>query len=199
MPCTITTDAVHVKVYEDSATVTELANAGKVGKKCRVLRFRGSPSNWQWQDNASAGQKAAAIHTGRVLAMLSDPKSVADGFDTIRERVRDKVAVARGEGAELHSFNSYDEEIKGIDAPQPPLTHGVEGEWYVGADHNGISCGQHDVNQWRDVTSHRQTNAQAYRIAKKVWDKVKQAKTYHEATEILRAAGAKLHGYCGTD
>ncbi len=49
------------------------------------------------------------------------------------------------------------------------------------------------------ITRSTQTNNAAYGIAAKVWDKVKQAKTFSEAGTVLSSAGAHLHYYCRMD
>lgn len=88
-----------------------------------------------------------------------------------------------------------------VDAPVEKLTHCVEGVFGATADENGVSLSAHNDpwNEWREITSSSQSRTQAYRLAAKVWDRVKECLTLSEAAEVLRAAGCKLHGYCAID
>jgi hypothetical protein len=95
------------------------------------------------------------------------------------------------------SCQSAELTVRGVDAPKEPLQAGVEGKWSAGADESGVSLSQlDDVNEWREIT-HGQMPARAYELARKVWDRVKAARTRIEASDIPTAASCKLHGYCG--
>lgn len=82
------------------------------------------------------------------------------------------------------------------------LTAGVEGVW------TGTVCPEYGVslsdltdknNEPASITHHSQTNGSAYRKAAKVWEAVKLAKSMNEASQILSAAGCKMHYYCRMD
>ncbi len=168
---------IHVQTWESgcSGRITDMTNAGKRGKRCRVIRF------------ANRGDTATCSIFYEIKAL---PLSLS--FDTAAEMLREMVA--RVDGVTL------DEElIRGIDAPVTPLSAGVAGKWAGHADQTGISLSAlDDINEWREVTI-RQTGPAAYAIARKVWERVKTAATVYEAGRILREAGASLHGYCGMD
>jgi hypothetical protein len=188
---------IHVRTWpgSGSATVTDMTHAGRRGRKCRTLRVSGwLPEAW---DDTPAGR--ARRHTFGLLAALDETKADED-FDAVRKRVRDLVAAARQDGVPEGNLTSYDEEIRGIDAPRPKLTAGVAGKWSAYADESGIHLYALDDpwNEWTEIT-HNQTEAAAYAIACKVWPLVQKAQTLHEAATILRAAGARLHGYCAID
>ena len=120
-------------------------------------------------------------------------------FDEVRAKLIEIGIPVIEPCAERRLVQMYDEEIKGIDAPRPKLSAGIDGVWGAGADEKGISMEDYrDVNMWREIT-HNQTGPKAYDIAKKVWPEVEKAKTVYEAARILRDAGARLHGYCGMD
>jgi hypothetical protein len=173
-----------------------MEHAWKRGRRCRVLRISGVC----WQEGAARNdvQRAAIRFTREVLAVLGEVDP-AESFEAVRERVRDLVAQARAAEVPEGYLTSYDEEVRGLDAPRPVLTVGVPGRWGASADETGIILSAYDdPNEWRECT-HGQTAAVAYAIAARVWPQVQQAATLHEAASILRQAGARLHGWCGLD
>lgn len=188
---------LHIQTWSGSRTarITEMTNAGKRGKTCRVLRFSGVPFDDCY---ATTKEQRDAVQITRDIGYEIEHLSDTADFDTVRALLLRKLVTFTA--PDLPSMvQIYDEEIKGIDAPRETLTAGVPGKWSAGADEHGISLAQlDDVNQWREITS-RQTHFAAYEIARKVWDRVLQAATLRDAAEILRGAGAKLHGYCGMD
>ena len=183
--------AVNIRTWHGSAsaTVTEMANAGRRGKKCRVLRVQG------WFPNGVAGPEAetAGNVTHEVISLL-DRTDESTPFDLIAQMVR---AIA----AKSNRVDVYDQEIRGIDAPRPVLSAGIDGVWSGKADNDGIFLRDlSDANNCpAECTPSGQTNAKAYAVAAKVWDAVRAAKSMHEAGQILRAAGAKLHYWCMMD
>jgi len=185
---------VKIRLFSGSANITDMADAGKRGKTCRRLIILGRHS--EWPDTREPGAMAQR-YTAQVFESIKD---TADDFDTVRERVRDIIAVARIAGVPEGLLRCFDEEIKGIDAPRPKLTAGVDGVWSGSADEDGISLSDlaDKMNYPHEIT-HGQTNATAYAIAKKVWPEVQRAQTMSEAAKVLRLAGAKLHGFCGMD
>jgi hypothetical protein len=186
---------VHVQTWVGSATVTDMTNAGKTGKRCRVLRVSGASwDEWAGDDV----QKLAARLTRQIIRLLNE-LDTANCFAMVRDRLTELVDEARADGVPEGYLSIHDEEIRGIDAPRPVLTAGVEGVWSGSVDEGGVSLhALDDVNQWRECT-HGQTGAAAYKIASAVWGRVKEAKTLHEASSILRDAGCRLHGWCGLD
>ena len=189
------TTLVHLRTWTDSGTftLTDMTNAGKRGKVCRTLRFSGGHACW-----SDGVGNLAAHHSLQIISMVEEAVAT-ETFDTIRERVRDMVATARSEGVPADYLTSYDEKVRGIDAPRLTLTAGVDGVWSASADDDGVSLADlNDVNEWRECT-HGQAETRAYDLARKVWGQVQAATTRHEASRILREAGCKLHGYCGLD
>lgn len=205
--------AINARLWSGCGTfrLTDMENAGKSGKLCRVLRFSGAPWNWENLSHATEPQKAAARWSRQIYYKVYELAGVdctyqheieiKMDFPAVKAILEGMLRKAAEEGVRIDGsdLGLYEESIKGVRAPMPPLTAGVPGKWSYGADESGISGRQlDDVNEWSEIT-HGQTGNAAYRIAVKVWDRVKAAKTMGEATEILRAAGARLHGYCGLD
>jgi hypothetical protein len=183
---------IHVRVWSGtgSARVTDMTNAGKRGKACRVLRFSG----WMPFGGEEFHQRCRDL-CAQVLSYVQAQPADAD-FDPVAARVRE---IVQASGLPEHAVAVYDETIRGIDAPRPVLTAGVSGKWSASASEDGVSLRQlDDVNEWTEIT-HGQTPARAYDLAANVWPKVQAARTQVEASDILGAAGVRLHGYCGLD
>lgn len=183
--------AIHVKVYSGSGngTITDMANAGKRGKTCRTLTFLGDAAAVIDRLCTTPEQRAAR---GGCYALECRPVNEVrpDDFDAVCGEVR---------AAAHPTTRLIDGEIRGVDAPRPVLTAGVAGKWSAGADETGVSLHDlDDVNQWTEITF-KQSPAKAYELARKVWDRVKAAATRYEASNILTAAGCRLHGYCAMD
>ena len=188
--------SVKTWVGSGTATVIDMANAGKRGKKCRKLYFGG----WRpyTSDRESLAGRAADLSM-RVLTYLAETVTEDDDFDAVRDKVLEMVAAA---GDLNNAVRVHDrEEIRGIDAPRPVLSAGIDGVWSGKADNDGIFLRDlSDANNCpAECTPSGQTNAKAYAVAAKVWDAVRAAKSMHEAGQILRAAGAKLHYWCMMD
>lgn len=199
---------VHVKVWSGSRTarIIDMTNAGKIGKRCSTLRISGA--SWSASPFETEDQKAARQASESLIAQLEGlGEHVSNGgqvldydFEMLTGAVLHRVNAAHAAGSPESYLNAFGESIKGIHAPRRPLTAGVEGKWSAIADESGISMRQlDDVNEWSQITRHGQTGPQAYKLAAKVWDRVKQCSRMGEAAEILRAAGCKLHGYCAMD
>lgn len=200
--------AIHVRTWPGSGTsrVTDMTNAGKRGKMCRVLCVRFiSEDDWGKDCRSHAAQsdpaKVAAIHWSKQLMAHLGEAELHSGFDLCRQNVRAIIACARCDGAPKEEIQCFDEEVRGIDAPVVPLTAGIAGLWNAKADEDGICLTELNdpYNEWTELTRCSQRKTAAYRIARKVWDKVQAAKTRHEASRILRDAGAKLHSFCAVD
>jgi len=195
--------SVHVRTWSGSRTarITDMTNAGKRGKTCRILRVMGMGCDY-WIGNGNPVVQAAIRCTQDLMHFLSKAESdvpVEVTFDDVREFVLLTISTYRAMGVTEGQVSAHDEEIKGIDAPREPLTAGVDGKWSASANESGITIHDlNDVNEWTEIT-HGQTGARAYEIARKVWGQVELAQTRYEAMTILRNAGAKLHGYCGMD
>lgn len=194
---------IHVKLWlgGPTAQITDMTNAGKVGKQCRVLGFRG--------DNHQGAQETVRKVTFELQSFLIQnfPDCQYSGcfsdreFDEVTGSIRSIVDQARLADPSIQEWalSYYEESIKALNAPRQKLTAGND-SWSGHADESGIHLvALNDPNEWTEITDHRQTNARAYQIASKVWDRVQSAKTISEAANILRNAGAKLHGYCAVD
>ena len=188
---------IHVQIWTGArnARVTDMTNAGKRGKTCRVLRFSGC----SWFGNNPVAN-AAAQCTDEILGRLEGLAPDCD-WEKAVEMVRNAVAECRAAGVPDNNFVAcYDDETcKGIDAPKPELTAGND-KWSGRLDNDGIHL--------RDLTDRynepcertfKQTGAQAYKLAAKVWEQVRLAQTMHEADAILTAAGCRLHYWCAVD
>lgn len=189
---------IHIQTWSGSmsARITDMTNAGKRGKRCRTIRFQGTAlgyacGNPLWQ---LAGERTNEI-IGRLQGLATETS-----FDDALTLVSRAVDVARIDGIGDTLIN-YEVETgcRGIDAPKPLLTAGND-KWSGSADESGISLrdNQDQYNEPRQCT-HRQTHAEAYRLAAKVWEQVQQAETMHQASDILSAAGCKLHYWCAVD
>ena len=200
---------IHVKVWSGSrsARITNMDNAGKRGQFCNVLRISGTP--WSPNGNGLAPEDRQALDWSQrvfdacyALAPSADHGGILVEADywAVRKIVCDLVQEARAAGVPEWACAVYDETCKGIHAPRTPLSAGVPGKWSGHADETGISLlALDDINEWAEITPHDQAKARAYEIAAKVWPKVQAAKTLSQAADILRTAGAKLHGYCRMD
>jgi hypothetical protein len=188
---------LHVRTWTGSGTasVIDMTNAGKRGKTCRMIRFSG----WVNFGAADSPEGRVSQFSSQVIHWLNGISLHAD-FDEIHAELFAKVAAFKADGNALaSSVHVYDETIRGVDAPKVELLAGVGGLWSASADENGVHIRDlADVNEWTEITS-SQSTAQAYKLAAKVWPKVQAAKTRRDASEILRAAGCRLHGFCGMD
>lgn len=197
----VTPPRVHTRTWPGSgtATVTDMANAGKRGKTCRVLRFNG------WGAGAARPGTPEDRCGGFCQGVCHwlDGISLHTDFEALRAELLARLAAYTAgdpEAARVYGIVVRDEQIRGVDAPAVPLTAGVPGAWSAGADETGVTIRDlDDVNEWMEITPSRQSGSEAYRRAAKVWARVRTAKTRLEASAILRAAGCKLHGYCGRD
>ena len=191
---------IHVKTWTGAcnARITDMTNAGKRGKKCSVLRFKGAL--WGHGVGTPDQQHAKEVSTQIFYAIedLRDESPSCD-FATAAGIIETMIADARLQGIPESYIAVYREEIRGVDAPVEKLTAHGDG-WNALADENGIT-----VNDTRDlynepcmITS-RQKKSQAYRLARKVWDRVAKAISFHEVGDILREAGCNLHYFCRVD
>jgi hypothetical protein len=184
----------HVKVWTGgpSLQLIDMTNAGKRGKKCRTIRASG------WY-TSKPDLKTTANWSGHMVHW-AEHVDTSKSFDELAEELVGIACAAYADGVDPHYLRVHEvEEIRGIDAPKVKLVASGPG-WSAQADENGIVIND-DADQHNlpcEIT-HQQTNAAAYAIAAKVWDKVKQAKSFSEAGQILSGAGAKLHYYCRMD
>lgn len=201
-----TKSTIHVQTWGGSCTarITDMMNAGKRGKRCRVLRFSGCP--WGTGQGTELQQLAKQFTNCIMHALIEYAEgrlSLLSGqtFDEVREKIRWEVQEARNAGVPATYVEAYDDEIRGVDAPVAALTHVVEGVFGASADEGGVSLSAHNdpYNEWREITPSSQSKGQAYRLAAKVWTKVKECRTLSEASNVLRDAGCRLHGYCAMD
>jgi len=179
--------------------ITDMTNAGKRGKTCRVLRFSG------WAPYAGENANDEASRSFNLCCeMMALASGVRDGIysavdlDWVAAKARSLVASAN---VSEHNARLDIEEIRGVDAPKPELLAGVEGVWSAYAGDRGVSVDDDadKFNEPSEITHHSQSANTAYAIASKVWDRVKASKTFREAVEVLRSAGWKGHYYCRMD
>lgn len=208
MTATKTTAAptTHCRTWFGSGTayIVDLTNAGRRGKTCRALRFRGCVS--YARDESSVAADSVTHSVMRYLSTITGGRQFdADGvaavsFDEVLETI---VGIVCGADADLGDHvRCYDETIRGVDAPRPTLTAGIEGVWGGHVDNErGVSLADYTDrhNDPREITRHGQSANKAYELAAKVWDRVKLAKSMSEAGRILSDAGCALHGYCAMD
>lgn len=190
--------AIHVRIWTGgpSAAITDMTNAGKRGKVCRVYRFGGIRAGG-WKETPET--KEATSTTMAIMDVIEQLKPEVD-FDDATAPLRTLMELATAKGAPVGYIHASDETIRGIDAPVPVLTAGGPG-WSAQADNDGVTILDHidRNNEPAMITGHQQKKSQAYRIAAKVWESVKAATSFHDAGEILRAAGCCLHYYCRMD
>lgn len=199
---------LHVDVPEHGHgfAITDMENAGKRGKRCRVLRFSGWRPHVGCNDSTSEAARSFTLcwEMQRFAQSVRDELANGDGvpggatFDDVHAAARSLVDAAR---LPEHCARLYVDVIRGIDAPRPILTAGVEGKWSARADIGGVSVND-DADRFNEpcvITRSEQTKASAYAIAAKVWDRVKAAATFGEAWAILTNAGWKGHYYCRVD
>lgn len=191
--------AIDIQVWKGSgsARITDMENAGKRGKTCRVFRFNGLRGDFAWRGEPYI---QAARFSDQVLAMLEPGRPIhGQNFDTAVAMVEAVVDQARSAGVEDALLGCALEEIRGIDAPLPELTAGNE-KWSAKADRDGVLL--RDLSdQYNDpaMCTIRQSKPQAYRLAQKVWDQLADCQTMSEASKVLEAAGCKLHYWCMVD
>jgi hypothetical protein len=191
--------AIHVQTWSGSGSfrITDMAFAGRRGKKCRTLRVSGThyafPGEWK---AALADQYTREAYA--LAERLADDAPDLD-FGQAREMVAGLVREAHEQGVPEGYLSLYEEEIRGVDAPRPELAAGVEGKWSASADEEGVRLhALDDVNDWTEI-SHDQSPARAYELARKVWHKVKACASLRGASSVLCDAGVRLHGFCGMD
>lgn len=191
---------VNIRVWSGSrsARIVDMTNAHKIGKKCRVFYFEGCACSWSSDPIVHLSINATHDVMQEVNPTTDHEVSNDVTFDDLVARVKAKIDKHSAEGAKW--ISSRESEIRGVDAPREVMFHlSSDKKFSVQIDDSGVTlCALDDVNEWREITS-RQSHAKAYVLARKVWDKVTKASTRYEATEILRAAGCNLHGYCGLD
>lgn len=199
---------IHVRNWtgDNSATITDMANAGKRGKVCQRFHLQGYHYHGSREDAQAMASERGIFAIAGYVAKLAG-KKFGDAIDVVIDgdyaevvaEISRMAAEAKANGAYSWAFNSHADEIKGIDAPKPKLVAGND-KFSASADNDGIHIADHTdkYNEPREIT-HNQTNAKAYAIAAKVWDQVKAAADFRQASQILSAAGARLHYYCAMD
>jgi hypothetical protein len=185
---------IHIRTWSGSgsARITEMIHAGKVGKKCRTLRFSGSVYS-----GVQEPWRRSTDYTMRAIWLL-DKTPLDTPFDVVRGNLAAIIAEANVPGSYLAL---YEEEIRGVDAPREPLWVGVPGKWSAGANESGVTIDDlaDSFNEPCCITPSSQKGRVAYEKAAKVWHQVELAKSFREACEVLRNAGCKLHYYCRMD
>lgn len=181
----------HIRVWtgSPSATFTDMANADKRGKMCRILHVScyGGQQAEAWIRNTlpeMTGDKARATTSDGVVVNMS--------FDVAIECVQVAQNIIPG-------LNTTTDQIKSMEAPRPILK-AERPKWRGRADNDGIWLADMTDrnNEPREITT-RQTAGKAYSLAKKVWTEVQKAGTMEEASAILRGAGCRLRSYYAAD
>lgn len=182
---------IHVQTWigANSARVTEMDGAYKPGARLRVLRLQG-----HYGDDEPL--RGIALN----LRIFAEELPTTTSFDDAERMIRARlVELSRGVEIPDHAAPARDRDIRGVDAPRPPLVYNCA-KWGIKVDEDGISMHDDDRNnEGRMISAHGQSHARAYEIARKVWERVIQAPTMSAASDILGDAGAKLHYYCGMD
>ncbi len=179
-----------------SASITDMDNAGKRGKTCRVFQFRG------WRNNGGTPEADRANEfTALVIGILvvEHDRPTLD-FDGLHRLITSMVDTANREQPLAGGIAIYDETIRGVDAPVPVLTAGVAGLWSARADKDGLAITD-DADKYNEpaMITTRQKHGQAYRLAAKVWTQVQGCATFSQVGDVLKVAGCKLHYYCRMD
>jgi hypothetical protein len=179
---------IHKKTWQSSIELIDMKDANKRGKKAMRL------SAW-WNHDAREGteaydRQAAAF---RLVAAMDERLPYQVAADALKAHL----TTCQGNGDPVEW---REREIKAIDCPLPKLEIRAE-KWWGFADNDGVHL--RDLtdrnNEPCEITRHDQAGTQAYRLAARVWDKVKQAETMFEASDILTKAGCKMHYYCAMD
>jgi len=181
---------IHVQTWvgTNSARVTEMDGAYKAGARLRVLRLPG-------HHGTDAPLCDIALNLRICAEELAGTASFAEAEFALRAKF---VELAKGLAAAEHLEPTLEGTIRGVDAPRDPLVFNCP-RWGIKADEDGISMHDDDRNNEGRMISTRQSPARAYQIAARAWSRVVLAATMHEASQILTAAGARLHYYCGMD
>jgi hypothetical protein len=190
---TITHPSIHVRTWtgSESVRITDMANAGKRGKRCRVIRFQG------WRPSAGDATARAAADLCATVIGWAEHLDLATSFDSVAAELR---AMVQAAALPAHCAGIHEEEIRGIDAPRPRLTAGLDGVWSGSVDESGVSLSDHtDRFNEPAACTHNQSEARAYDLAARVWPRVRACRTMSEAKDVLRAAGCRLHYWCRVD
>ncbi len=190
---------IHTQTWSGSgsARVTDMTFAGKRGKTCQVLTVHGEGS--RWIEPSRTEQRKAMDYTTEIHELIKS-SAVESSFEEIQKQVTSVIDRARADGVGENWLSLESRTIRGVDAPKPKLVIDADG-FSACADDDGITINdKRDLNNEPSmITRHDQAKNAAYAIAAKVWEKVKSAKTFSEAGNILSGAGAKLHYYCRVD
>lgn len=181
---------VHVQTWSgaDNARITDMANAGKVGKRCAVFSFQG------WRPHG--GEERHRRCSDATAAIMHYLDTAEDTYAALLERVQALVA----EADEPDWLRVTCDEIRGVDAPVPVLSYLLDGKFSVGADKDGIHL--YDIEDRANepaCITHNQSPRVAYKIAKKMWPAVTAAASFSQAWNVLSDAGAALHYWCRMD
>ena len=176
-----------------SIRIIDMTNANKRGKTCNVFVVDGGDP---WSCDRNPEQWQAFKRLQGMLAEMHGSDFESRGGVNLDAEFETILSAARELGCNICERDP----IRGIDAPKPELTAGVDGVWSASASERGISLADHTdrYNEPREITS-GQTCSAAYKLAAKVWDKLANCKTMHEASRILSEAGCRLHYYCAMD
>ena len=166
-------DEIHPELQFSEPFLLAMANAGKRGAVCNVLRV-------SWNTFPGRADFALQNRLGDELGwMIGQPEFAALSFEDAAAIVESDIAEAREAGVPGWAMYSDRDTIRGIDAPRVKLEHAdPEGRWTITADETGISISDlTDMNNLPRMITSRQSKAQAYAIARKVWPQVVKAES----------------------
>lgn len=185
---------LHFDIVAESALIVDMMHAG-TGKKCSAVRFSG------WVHDVTDCTRTV-MQMLRSIEKFKAPDAVRDPAghltpQSIHDWIRKVIKETGPVNGVVDCCMAY---VNGTDAPVPTLTAGVEGVWSAMADENGIAVNDlTDKHNEPAAITHRQKSSAAYKAARKCWGEVEKCATFHQACEVLRRNGAKLHSYCRVD
>jgi hypothetical protein len=177
--------SIHVRTWSAvlSGTVTEMANAGRRGKVCRVLEL------------SASGVYDANPRRGEVGNFFSNVLGGLSG----EESYDDVLLVARALKDLCPEFGLRETVIRGIDAPRPELRAVVEGAWSARLDDDGLTvrCLRDAINEPTSYST--SSKSRTHEVASRVWPALERQATYSQACRLLSDAGIKIKSYCAVD
>lgn len=192
---------IHVQTwaFQRSAKITDMTNAGKRGKVCRVLHVHGENGGQETGPEAWKRAHNEAVNAAGALAVLCAGFAPETSYDDAEAALRACLAQYPGAGG-IVTIEA--DTCRGVDAPRVKLVAGVPNVWAGSADEGGISLRdlKDQFNEPCMITPNsQQSPARAYELAAKVWELVKAAKSFSQAGDILQTAGCRLHYFCAVD
>lgn len=189
--------AIHVKQFAPpfcTTIVTDMTNAGKRGKVCRVIYAQSSHGH-QLDDPGGLFLRCNLFE-----GMPDDTEWAIRRSGTVLPDASIESFAAFLETAPAGSLTINEKTIRGIDAPLPPLVAGADGKWFASIDHTGLHMRDlSDPMNEPTLILRDQKASRAYALARKVWPQVEAAPTFGAAWTTLQSAGVSLHYFCAVD